>query len=211
MFGNRWRSTFEERLVLIGSDGYVKYLRADGSVWSFGVTNSTPPYVYAVAAPAIDTTTTITEGTGTLIVTSKSGEKHVFDATTGVLLSIADRNGNTTTLSYDSAQRLASVTDAASRHLYFNYPNGSSTLVSSVTSDVGLTLSYSYDGQGRLTRVTKPDSTYVTFEYDAQNLITAVKDPDGKILEAHTYDSIGRGLTGSKANGVESVTVTYPQ
>ena len=61
MFGNRWRSSFEERLVFIASDSYVKYLRADGSVWSFGVTNATPPYVYALAAPAIDTTTTITE------------------------------------------------------------------------------------------------------------------------------------------------------
>src|SRR6185312_4431763 len=51
MFGNKWRSNFEERLAFIASDSYVKYLRADGSVWSFGVTNATPPYVYALAAP----------------------------------------------------------------------------------------------------------------------------------------------------------------
>jgi YD repeat-containing protein len=211
MFGNRWRSSFEERLVFVASDSYVKYLRSDGSVWSFGVTNSTAPYVYKLAAPAIDTTTTITEGTGTLVVTSKNGEKRVFDGTSGMLQSIVDRNGNTTQLSYDSANRLASVTDPASRHVYFNYPDSSSTLVSSVTSDVGITLSYAYDSQGRLTRVTNPDNSFVTFEYDPQSMITAVKDSEGKILEAHTYDVLGRGLTGSRANGVEAVTVTYPQ
>jgi YD repeat-containing protein len=83
--------------------------------------------------------------------------------------------------------------------------------VSSVTSDVGITLSYAYDGQGRLTQVTKTDNTVISFVYDTQNRITAVKDNEGKILESHTYDPLGRGLTSSRANGVDAVTVTYPQ
>jgi YD repeat-containing protein len=82
--------------------------------------------------------------------------------------------------------------------------------VSTVTTDVGLTVSYSYDVQGRLNLVTKPDNTTVSFVYDGQNRITAVKDSDGKILESHTYDVLGRGLTSSRANAVDSVTVTYP-
>jgi YD repeat-containing protein len=126
------------------------------------------------------------------------------------LVSIIDRNGNATQLSYDSSSRLTTVTDPAARHLYFSYPDGSSQLVSSVTSDFGISLSYTYDTQGRLTRVTKPDNTTVSFEYDAQSMITAVRDSDGKLLESHTYDALGRGITGARANGVESVTVTYP-
>jgi YD repeat-containing protein len=74
---------------------------------------------------------------------------------------------------------------------------------------VGLSLSYAYDGQGRLTTVTKPDQTTVSFTYDSNSMITAVKDSNGKILESHTYDSSGRGLTSSKANGVDAVTVSY--
>ena len=35
IFGVNWRSTYEER-VFMGSDGYIKYARADGSFWSFG-------------------------------------------------------------------------------------------------------------------------------------------------------------------------------
>jgi YD repeat-containing protein len=58
--------------------------------------------------------------------------------------------------------------------------------------------------------VTKPDLTTLSFEYDSNGFISAVKDSDGKILESHTYDSKGRGLTSSRAGGVDAVTITYP-
>jgi YD repeat-containing protein len=210
MFGTGWRSTYEEHLVFVSGDGFLKYLRSDGSVWSFAVVSLGPPNVYKAAAPASDTATTITSGTSSWTLTYKSGEKRLFDSTTGALMSIVDRNGNTTVLAYDSANRLASVTDAAARHLYFHYPDNISTLVSSVSSDVGLSTAYGYDAQGRLTQFTKPDNTSISFEYNTQSLITAVRDYENKILESHTYDAVGRGLTSSRANGVDSVTVTYP-
>jgi hypothetical protein len=34
LFGPNWRSTYEER-VFVGTDGTLKYARADGSFWSF--------------------------------------------------------------------------------------------------------------------------------------------------------------------------------
>jgi YD repeat-containing protein len=211
LFGTGWRSNYEERLIFVSGDGYVKYLRADGSVWSFAPISLGTTSIYKPAAPADDTTTTITNGTPSWTLTTKSGEKRLFDSTTGALVSIIDRNGNALLLSYDTANRLATVTDAASRHLYFHYLNGLSTLVSSVTSDVGLSTAYTYDGLGRLSQFTKPDNTSVSFEYNAQSLITAVKDYENKILESHTYDAVGRGLTSSRAGGVGSVTVSYPQ
>jgi RHS repeat-associated protein len=49
----------------------------------------------------------------------------------------------------------------------------------------------------------------VTYEYDANNLLTAVRDNEGVLLEGHTYDAEGRGLTSTRAGGVESVAVSY--
>ena len=210
MFGTGWRSTFEEKLIYVSGDGFLKYLRSDGSVWSFAPISLGATSTYKTVAPADDTTTTLMNGPTVWTLTSKSGEKRLFDSTTGNLVSIVDRNGNTTALTYDSAGRLATVTDPASRHLYFHYPDNVTTLVSSVTSDVGISISYTFDAQGRLSYFTKPDNTSISFEYNGQSLITAVKDFEGKVLEAHTYDVLGRGVTASRANGVRGITVTYP-
>jgi YD repeat-containing protein len=211
MFGMNWRSNYEERLIYNSGDGFLKYARSDGTVWSFGVSSvGNSQNTYMVAAPANDTTTTIVDGSPNWTLTYKNGEKRLFDATSGALKAIIDRNGNTTQLSYDTSGRLATVADPAGRHLTFNY-TGSSTLVSTVTSDVGISLSYSYDTSGRLTQMTKQDGNTISFGFDANSRITSVTDSNGKLLESHTYDAVGRGLTSSRANGVDAVTVTYPQ
>ena len=202
MFGPNWRSTFEER-VFMGSSG-MQYALADGSFWIFGSGSSS-----SVVAPANLTATLVAQGTTTWTITFQNGEQRIFDYNSGVLLAIVDRNGNTTQLSYDSSNRLATVTDPASRHLSFSY--NSSNLVSAVTSDVGLSLSYSYDSNGRLIQITKPDLTTISFQYDSNSLISAVLDSNGKIVESHTYDAKGRGLTSSRANGVGAVSISYPQ
>jgi YD repeat-containing protein len=203
LFGPNWRSTYEER-VFLGSDGYVKYARSDGRFWSFGIGGPG----WAVAAPANAGATLVRGGTYWTL-TLKSGEQRHFDINSGSLTAIIDRNGNTTQLSYDGLNRLVTVTDPASRHLTFTYQNNTSFLVTSVTSDVGLTVSYAYDNNNRLSQVTLPDQSTLTFQYDSNSNITAVRDTNGKVLESHTYDSSHRGLTSSRANGVESLSITY--
>ena len=203
LFGPNWKSTYEER-VFAGADGYMKYARSDGSFWSFGYSSNA---TFKVAAPA-NVSATLVQNPTNWVLTFENGEQRVFDGTTGALTAIVDRNGNTTQLSYDGSARLTTVTDPVSRHLYFNY-NGSGALIASVTSDFGVTVSYSYDSQGRLSQVTEPDGSTLNFQYDSNSFVSAVLDSQGKVLEAHTYDSSGRGLTSSRANGVEAVTVSY--
>jgi YD repeat-containing protein len=206
LFGPNWRSTYEER-IFTGDDHYVKYARSDGSFWSFAYAGA----AYAPVAPANATATLTVDSNFTYwALTFQNGEKRTFSYLSGSLTSIVDRNGNTTQLTYDAINRLVTVTDPGGRHLYFGYPSNSSTLVTSVTSDVGISLSYTYDSQGRLSQVTQPDLNTLTFTYDSSSRITSVTDSAGKILESHTYDSQGRGLTSSRANGVEAVTVSYP-
>jgi YD repeat-containing protein len=211
LFGPNWRSTYEER-IFAGDDGTVKYARADGSFWSFMLysTVSDPTYVnYQPVAPA-NAQASLAWSATQWTLTFNNGEQRTFDPTSGFLTSIIDRNGNTTSVSYDSLDRLVTVADPGGRHLYFSYASDSSYLVTNVTSDISLSLSYAYDTEGRLIQVTKPDSTTVSFVYDSNSMITAVNDNDDVLLESHTYDSAGRGLTSSRASGVQSVTVSYP-
>jgi len=209
IFGPIWHSTFEEK-VFMSTDNWLRYARGDGSFWAFGRSNRTGAWI--VAAPATESAILSQTATNSLLITFQSGEKRQFSLTTGQLTAIIDRNGNTTTLAYDSSNRLATVTDPASRHLYFNYAYTSGAyMVSSVTSDFGVTLSYSYDTTGRLIQVTRPDLTTINYTYNALSQITQVTDSNGKVLESHTYDSSGRGLTASQANGVNAVTFSYPQ
>jgi YD repeat-containing protein len=187
------------------------YTRADGGFWVFGPYNGSQ---WPIASPANQNATLALTNNGTQwTLTFQNGEKKVFTYATGLLAQIIDRNGNTTQLSYDTGgTRLVTVTDPASRHLNFTYASPySNRLITGVSSDVGLTLSYAYDSQGRLTQVTKPDLTTVSFTYNSQSLITSVTDSYGKVLESHTYDSAGRGLSSSRANGVEALTIAYPQ
>jgi YD repeat-containing protein len=211
LFGTNWRSTYEER-VLAGSDGYLKYSRGDGGFWSFGFsgydsTGSNP--TFTPIAPT-NQTATLTEGATSWTLSFQNGETRTFDPISGYLTSISDRNGNTTQLSYDTAYRLLSVSDAAGHHLYFAYASPSSYFVTGVSSDVGVSLSYLYDAQGRLIKVTKPDQTTVSFQYDSNSLISAVLDSNGKVLESHTYNTCGQGLTSSRSGGVDGLTVSYP-
>jgi YD repeat-containing protein len=209
MFGLNWRSTYEER-VFQGSGeatGYMVYLRGDGGIWYFN-TNGT------LASPTYESATlgqTFTNGSVTWTITFRNGEQRIFSYTSGSLTEIVDRNGNTTNLAYDSIGRLSTVTDPASRQLSFTYQSNSSYLVTSITSNIGLSWSYSYDSNGRLTQATEPDQSTLSFQYNSQSLISNVLDSQGNVLESLTYDNFGRGLTSSRANGVDAVTVSYPQ
>ncbi len=190
----------------MGSDNYYKYARGDGSFWSFGYNGG----VWSLVAPQ-NVVATLAPGPSYWTITFGNGEQRLFDNTSGNLIAIVDRNGNTTQLSYNAVGFLATVTDPASRTLSFTYGNPSfPALVTSVTSSVGISVSYSYDSQGRLIQVTEPDGSTFNFQYNTQSLITAVTDSQGVILESHTYDSNGRGLTSSRANGIEAISVSYP-
>jgi YD repeat-containing protein len=212
MFGFRWASNFEEQ-VYVSGNGLIQYQRGDGGIWQFAYTgagDSAGDNLYVPVSPA-DQAVTLYHKQTNWTVAFQNGEQRTFDLTSGKLLSISDRNGNTTSLTYDPSYRLTTVADPAGRHLYFTYSSPTSFLVSGVSSDFGISLSYSYDSLGRLTQVTKPDSTKVTFQYDNNGYITAVLDNSSKVLESHTYDSTGKGLSSSRAGGAEGITVSYPQ
>lgn len=207
MFGYGWRSTYEEQLMPLGSQTFI-YWRGDGSGWTF--TYNSALNTYALSSPPDERAQLVMNpGTGAFTLTLADGTQRTFNAQ-GLLAAVIDRNNNQTTLAYDTTNRLTSVTSAGGSTLTFSYgdPNNS-TQVTTLADAVGTVATYTYDSSSRLTMVTYADGSKLNFTFDANSNITAVTDSQGKLLESHTYDSQNRGLTSSRAYGVDSVSLTY--
>ncbi|MGH7603207.1 MAG: hypothetical protein ACRENK_04320 [Gemmatimonadaceae bacterium] len=84
----------------------------------------------------------------------------------GQPLTIVDPNGLTTTLAYDPRQRLTSRTVGTEA------------------------TAYEYDSVGQLTKITLPDSSYLTYSYDAAHRMTGMQDNLGNHI-AYTLDAMG--------------------
>lgn len=206
MFGDGWRSTYEENLASQGSN-LIKYYRANGDGWWFHWNGS----VYQLTDPANEHASLVYNGTTTqYTITFSDGTKRIFN-NPGFLIALVDRNGNQVNIIRDTSGRISSVTDAASRALNFAYTNASfTTLATSATDSTGTVATYTYDSVGRLSNVAYPDSSQLNFAYVSSNLISSVTDAQSRVIEAHTYDGSRRGLTSQRANGAEAVSVSYP-
>src|SRR5260370_12247788 len=205
MFGSGWRSSYEEFLQTMDLN-HKKYWRNDGSGWDFAYNGTT----YSLTAPT-DTTASLAFNTTTSVftLTFADGTQKLFDIN-GRLTTLVDRNGNQTKLTYDGSGRLAQVTDPASRSLTFAYGDSQNlNQATSMSDSTGTVAAFVYDASSRLTSVTYPDNSGASFLYDANSFISSVLDPHGKVIESHTYDATGRGLTSINANGVSQISMKY--
>jgi YD repeat-containing protein len=124
--------------------------------------NNTTTYTYHPA-----TTVDVTQGD---LATMSNAKGQVTSYTKynrhGQLLQSADPNGVVTVNTYDLRQRLLS------------------------TSVSGQTTSYTYDAAGQMTRMTRPDASWIGYEYDAAHRQVAVLDNKGNRID-YTLDNAG--------------------
>jgi RHS repeat-associated protein len=105
---------------------------------------------------------------------SPSYPRHVF------LTRIADPQGNTLSLSYDSKLRLTALTDATGRQTTFSYGLASSPLlVTQITDPFGRSAVLTYDGSGRLSSITDVIGLTSSFTYDSSSLVNSLTTPYG--------------------------------
>lgn len=95
---------------------------------------------------------------------------------------MTDASGQTTTTIYNSFGQVLTVTNAKQETTTYTYdPNG---YLQTVTGPVsGATMSYTYDGYGRLRSATVVGEGVVTTEHDALNRATRTTYPDGTYEE----------------------------
>ncbi len=161
------------------ADGQVTFWEPDGSNWK----------------PATkDLHDQLAQAGGFWTVTCTNLDVYRFDSS-GHLLSIADKNSNTTTITYDAQQprRITKVTDPVGRELAFGYDgNGLLTSVTDFASPQRV-VQFSYTNN-RLTRVTDVLGHHIDYTYDSNGYLATVTDQRGVAVVTNTYapDHSGR-------------------
>ncbi len=209
MFGRGWTSDFEERLQTFNSTHTI-YWRGTGNTWIFEAPNGCTTCTFNLMSPPNQhASLQYNSSTTQYTIAFANGTKKVF-SNSGRLLATIDRNGNQTTVSYDGSNRITNITASGGQGLTFTYGDSQNpNQVTGIQDAVGTVATLNYINNN-LNQVVYSDSGQINYSYDADSNIVSVTDGDGKILETHTYDTSGRGLTSSRANSIDLVTVQYP-
>ncbi|MGA8353369.1 MAG: DUF6531 domain-containing protein [Solirubrobacteraceae bacterium] len=165
-FGYGWTSSFGEHLTFNAEAHTVTVVQEEGSTVTFTEEGS------KLVAPewTQDELTGNSETGYTLTMSNQTVYKFTG---AGSLESVKDRNGNTTTLSYNEKSQLATITDPSGRKIKLAY-NGEG-LVESATDPMGHVVKYAYES-GNLISVTMPgeSSPRWRFKYDESHRMTNV-------------------------------------
>jgi RHS repeat-associated protein len=204
LFGKGWTTAYDENITLYGSN-LLRLTLADGRAVYFGRSNTSNPY--ALLSPGFYGQ--IAPNANGYTVSFKDGSVHQFSAA-GKLVSMADRNGNQTTLTYDANGKLTQVTDPFGRVL--SVTTDTNGHITSLSDTLGSIATYAYSANGELQTVTYPDSSGFNFTYTAsgsRSLLTTVTDALGHVVESHAYDWAGRATTSERDSGVEHYSLNY--
>lgn len=166
--GFGWTSSYAAHLAVDGGTGNVTVTQENGSQIVFAPVSGGG---YAPTAPRVRATLT-KQADGSFALVRQADQTLQFSPA-GNLMSIADRNGETTTLGYTGGV-LSTVTDPAGRALTVTWAGGH---VATVTDPAGHKVSYAYSTAGDLTSVTAPDGGVTKFGYDTAHEITSMTDP----------------------------------
>lgn len=202
LFGRGWSTIYDESMTTHG-DGLRRFDQSDGRAIYWGrAAGSSGAFSPLVG----DFHANLSETSAGSTITSKDGTVRQFNSA-GHLISIADRSGNTTTLSYDGSGSLSSVTDPFGRTL--TVTTNANGQVTSISDSLGQIATYTYGGSNELLSVTYADNSALVFTYDGGIRLTSVTDSLGNIVESHTYDGQGRAMTSEKQGGVDHYTLNF--
>ncbi len=186
--------------------GAIQLIREDGGIFNFGLSTG-------------DQYNELSGSRGQLIAVSdaapvawrykaSNGDIEDYNAD-GKLLSITASNGMKQELFYDvTSELLMRVKDLTNRELAFAYTGNQ---LSSITVDGNKTTSYTYNGQGLISKVIRPDNTERIYHYEDTRFptfLTGITDERGKRYATWAYDAQGRAISSEHA-GVDKTTLVF--
>ncbi len=141
------------------------------------------------------------------VLSDGSSEEYDLD---GRLISITDRSGNTSLLTYDG-DRLTSVTNPLGESVLFGYDAG---LLASIVDEAGRTTSLTHNSNGEVTRIDLPDGSTEKYTYDDGRMTTFTDragekskfalSPLGRVTEVELADGFKRDVQAAKLAGFTS-------
>jgi len=177
--GHGWSTNYSARLA-VGSSTIVLH-KGDGGEQHFHNDGQ------GLFVSETDNAQTITQIPAGNVFRRENGTTLTFDST-GLQTEIRDRNGNNQQLVYTDG-KLASVVDNFGRQIGFSYDENDR--IDTLSTPVGV-FSYSYDLNGNLVQVDKPDGTRISYIYDdpsdSNNLTGIINENDIRSLTV-VYDS----------------------
>ncbi|MGN0319478.1 MAG: DNRLRE domain-containing protein, partial [Lachnospira sp.] len=208
LFGRGWSFSYDEKLGK-NADGSISYSAGDGKVLCFkpdgnGGYTSPDNYNYII------TQEPYTQDEETLIkyrITDSDGSFKVFNAW-GLLESITDAYGKTTSVSYDDKYQINKITSAYDNSYVITHDGYGR--ISSITLPNGAVTEYKYDDGGNLVEYKDANGNVIRYEYDAHHRMTEWYDQDDIRIITNVYDDNDRVTKQTDADG-NIVTFTYSE
>ena len=216
LFGRGWTTLLERRLMVVtlGDEQMVSIIDDGNRATTFLSTAGAP--FRQVFPENVASLGTLTHDAASGTYTHRAGGAGEWAqfAADGRLLVLRDAaSGRETRLTYDADGLPESVTDSWSGTSWLLTIDRAHRRVSSiaVSGRPDLVWSYEYDANGNLVTVRAPgNAVWRTYEYVA-NRMTASRDPLGNLIESHTYDSGGYGISSTgPSDEISSIQYNLP-
>ena len=148
-------------------------------------------------APEPGVTATLTKSGSEYRLTERLGPTYRFNAS-GRLCEITDGNGNATTLAFSDG-RLSRVANGFGAYFDLDWANGR---IAGVSDSAGRSVSYAYDGAGRMVQFTDWHGKEWRFGYDAEtHAMVAESDPLLHLVVTNAYNAFCQVTNQLNASG----------
>ncbi|ATE70804.1 RHS repeat-associated core domain-containing protein [Lysobacter capsici] len=123
-------------------------------------------------------------------------------------------DGTSLSYTYDTANRLSTITHSTGRSLVLEYNGLREDATIAVVRSAGTALAtYTYTAGGQVETVTYADGKTRTYHYEDTRfprLLTGVTGEDNQRYSTFAYDAKARVTSSSHSGGADAVTLTYP-
>lgn len=183
IMGKSWRMNYESSISIDSITGNAIVNYPDGHVGRFVAKAESNEFISPQGI--FEQLKKDTDGNFSLLLKDKSVYK--YDSS-GRVISISDKNGNTITLAYDNYGQINTITGQSGKKLILTFENGK---LATVTDPQNRVIRYFYNSEGNLSKVKGIGGGEKNYTYNSYGL-TSISDENNKKFIENEYDKFNR-------------------